>query len=107
MGDIVVIIIGIIVGVIIVFLICREIVCWYWKINKMVELMEEQNEYLKKYIGKQNKLLMKIMKNDESNLDNNEEHENKYNIRKCLECGQMYDPSNNIECPNCGSVDIN
>jgi hypothetical protein len=32
----------------IIFLACREIVCWYFKINKRVELLEEQNELLKK-----------------------------------------------------------
>jgi hypothetical protein len=33
---------------IIIFLICRELVCWYFKINKRVEILEEQNELLKK-----------------------------------------------------------
>jgi len=23
-----------------VFLICRELICWYWKVNRMVELSE-------------------------------------------------------------------
>lgn len=26
---------------IVIFLICREIVCWYWKINRMVDNQEE------------------------------------------------------------------
>ena len=26
---------------IIIFLTCREIFCWYWKINKSVDLMEK------------------------------------------------------------------
>jgi hypothetical protein len=33
---------------IIVFLIVREIVMWYWKINKIVALLEEQNSLLRK-----------------------------------------------------------
>jgi hypothetical protein len=33
-----------------IFLICRELICWYWKINKMVKLMEAQNEYLNKLL---------------------------------------------------------
>ena len=45
------IVIGIIVGVIIVFLICRELICWYYKINKIVELLEEQNELLRQQMG--------------------------------------------------------
>ena len=32
---------------IVVFLIAREIVCWYWKINRMVALMESIDESLK------------------------------------------------------------
>jgi hypothetical protein len=36
----------IIIVTIIVFLICRELVCWYWKINKLVTLIEEQNKLL-------------------------------------------------------------
>jgi len=26
--------------VIVIFLVFREVVCWYWKINRMVELLE-------------------------------------------------------------------
>ena len=31
----------------IIFLICREIVCWYWKINKLSSQLYEQNELLR------------------------------------------------------------
>jgi hypothetical protein len=31
----------------IIFLFCREIVCWYFKINKTVELLEEIRDPLK------------------------------------------------------------
>ncbi|MBC7714016.1 MAG: hypothetical protein H7177_11800 [Rhizobacter sp.] len=31
----------IIIGTIVVFFICRELLCWYWKINKIVSLLEE------------------------------------------------------------------
>jgi len=30
-----------------IFLVCREIMCWYWKQNKIVELLEEIKEKLK------------------------------------------------------------
>ena len=40
-----------IIGVILIFLICRELVCWYWKINKMVELINEQNLLMKQLIS--------------------------------------------------------
>jgi hypothetical protein len=33
---------------ILIFLVCREIVCWYWKINKMVSNQEEIIRLLKK-----------------------------------------------------------
>jgi hypothetical protein len=46
-NDIWSIIIVVIIVVFIVFLICRKLVCWYWKINKLVALMEEQNLLLK------------------------------------------------------------
>jgi hypothetical protein len=49
------IVIGVVIGLIVLFLILREFWCWYWKINKRIKLMEEQNELLKgifeKYIG--------------------------------------------------------
>ena len=26
--------------------ICREILCWYWKVNEMIELMKRNNQLL-------------------------------------------------------------
>lgn len=52
--------------IILIFLICREIVCWYLKINKRNEILEEQNELLKS----QNDILKSIyseLKNDRNN----------------------------------------
>jgi len=46
------IVLFVILILIVVFLVCREIVCWYWKINEMITLMREQNELLKKIILK-------------------------------------------------------
>ena len=45
-----VIIISIIVAIV-VFLIAREFMCWYYKINRLVALMEEQNDLLKRQLG--------------------------------------------------------
>lgn len=39
-----------IVLAIVLFLILREVACWYWKINERKNLMEEQNELLKELI---------------------------------------------------------
>ena len=50
-GSSVGIIIGIVFGVIVVFLICRELICWYYKINEIVALMKEQNNLLKQQMG--------------------------------------------------------
>ena len=38
------------VGVVVVFLVCREIVCWYWKLNKIVYFQEYQTNLLKKIL---------------------------------------------------------
>jgi hypothetical protein len=41
----------IVVGVIIVvFLVLREVWCWYWKINKIVSLLEQQTFLIKRYL---------------------------------------------------------
>lgn len=34
--------------ILIIFLFCRELVCWYWKVNKSVQLMEQILAELKK-----------------------------------------------------------
>ena len=36
--------------IVIVFLVAREIVLWYWKINTIVKNQEKTNYLLKKYI---------------------------------------------------------
>ncbi|EFL50164.1 MAG: hypothetical protein AB7D37_14180 [Desulfovibrio sp.] len=35
-----------------IFLVCREIVCWYWKINRAMELLERQNLLLERIEAK-------------------------------------------------------
>ena len=45
-GSVAGIIIGAIAGAIILFLVCRELICWYYKINRLVVLMEQQNSLL-------------------------------------------------------------
>ncbi|MCD8406289.1 hypothetical protein LNI88_11570 [Tenacibaculum dicentrarchi] len=47
---------------ILIFLLCREIVCWYFKINKRIEILEEQNELLKN--------IHKELKNEKVNNEN-------------------------------------
>ena len=33
-----------------IFLVCREIVTWYWKINKIVDLLEDIKENTSKHV---------------------------------------------------------
>jgi hypothetical protein len=51
MNDIQQIIAAVIIGAIVIFLICRELMCWYWKINRIIALLEEQNNLLKRQLG--------------------------------------------------------
>lgn len=46
-SDLTTILLTLFVIAILVFLILREYFCWYWKINKRIELMKLQNKYLK------------------------------------------------------------
>ena len=36
---------------VIIFLILRAFFCWYWKINKRVDLLEKQNALLEEILG--------------------------------------------------------
>ncbi len=42
-----------------IFLVGREVACWYWKINRMVELMERIESRLKSMDSKDLKSLKK------------------------------------------------
>ena len=48
----------ILLAVVVVFLLIREVLCWYWKINARIELQEEQIKLQKETL----KLLEKITK---------------------------------------------
>lgn len=48
-GLLVILAISIVVGILL-FLLLRELVCWYWKINLRIELAEEQNLLLKQLV---------------------------------------------------------
>lgn len=37
----------------IIFIVCRELLCWYYKINKMVSNQEEMIRLLKKMVGEE------------------------------------------------------
>ena len=62
-------IIGIIIVAVIVFLITREFWCWYWKINRLTKLFEEQNKLLNKIFFKMIGIKVDyIVRNDSINL---------------------------------------
>ena len=50
-GGLVGIIITVIIVLVGIFFACRELMCWYYKINKIISLMEEQNSLLKHQMG--------------------------------------------------------
>ena len=47
MDEEVLVIILIVVLAIVLFFALRELFCWYYKVNKRIKLLEEQNGYLK------------------------------------------------------------
>jgi hypothetical protein len=38
------------VALLLIMLVCRELVCWYWKINRRMVLMEEQTRLLRQLV---------------------------------------------------------
>jgi hypothetical protein len=58
------------------FLLLREFWCWYWKINKKINLIEEQNEMLKtinnNLLKNQeiNNKISRLLKSSENKTDN-------------------------------------
>jgi hypothetical protein len=37
-------------GAIVLFIICRELICWYYKTNRIVKMLEDQNIMLKELL---------------------------------------------------------
>lgn len=56
-------VINIIIGVILLFFILREVVCWYYKINERIDLQKQQIALLKKIIYEKEF----VLKSEESN----------------------------------------
>ena len=100
-GKLVGIIIGVIAGVVILFLVCRELICWYYKINRLVELMEQQNYLL-------NSLNNKIASSSSSNNNSitsvnpppvaNPVYGDTWTCKKCSESN----PATSLSCKGCG-----
>ena len=94
-GQLIGIIIGILAGIIIIFLICRELVCWYWKINKIVSLMEEQNNLLKQHLGISPDLSSEKIVVNENIKAQNTFHEMGFETLKIINKTNLFEESNN------------
>ena len=55
--------------VILIILICREIVCWYWKINIRIAMVEETNSILQQQAEQLNQIIIS-MQNQYAQLTN-------------------------------------
>jgi len=55
--------------IILIFLICREIVCWYWKINIRIAMVEETNSILQQQAEQLNQIIIS-MQNQYAQLTN-------------------------------------
>ncbi|MCF8363624.1 MAG: hypothetical protein K9G70_13485 [Prolixibacteraceae bacterium] len=54
-----------------IFLLLREVFCWYWKINQRISLQKEQIELLKKIVSAGKNDLFDWEKKDSSKSENN------------------------------------
>ena len=82
------VIVGYIVWVIVsivVALVIRKIVCWYWKINKIVELLQEISNKLS------------------SSMNNTTQKANYTGNNYCAKCNKIITNSSNGKCPVCGN----
>lgn len=43
--------IGVLAAIVVLFIICREIICWYWKINQNIQLLTEIRDELRHLRG--------------------------------------------------------
>jgi len=79
MENVLLTIIIVIVILMVVFLVLREVNCWYWKINERISLQQEQNFILKK--------ILKELKNDPKSKQKSTSSKNKgdYNMDKTLD----------------------
>ena len=85
---------GLIMGLIILidlFLILREVACWYWKINERIELQQRQNALLERLLSRQ-----------EGTFPEKEKHEILEVDTICTRC-MTKNTEDDIFCSNCGT----
>jgi hypothetical protein len=76
-----------------IFLILRELNCWYWKINKRINLMEETNKLLKALV-EANKIEFVSEPNPQGNVDESRDMKKQFNA---TEVTIKYKRTNKIE----------
>lgn len=90
------IIVPLIVGIvilIILFLVLREVACWYWKINERIALQNDTNKLLKNILNQQDII------NSQRKLKSSANHK-----LFCSICGNENKDSASIICESCGST---
>ena len=68
-----------VVIIFVVFLLCRELMCWYFKINKITALLEEQNALLRIFVKGSD------VPNEIQNVSDDEEKTNREHYRALRE----------------------
>ncbi|MCL2878897.1 MAG: hypothetical protein FWF29_01510 [Treponema sp.] len=89
------IIIWIILGSILIFLILREFFCWYWKLNKIAALLEEQNILLSNFLKNSISQATSIDSINRKIIGNKIQ-------KRCTRCKKEVD-MDFTACPHCGN----
>jgi len=76
--------------ILVIFLVCRELMCWYWKQNEQVRLLKDIKLLLERQINN-------------SSMDVAPERQKKIlSTKSCKSCGHKNLPSN-THCLKCGN----
>jgi hypothetical protein len=74
--------------IIVIFLIFREIVCWYWKQNEIVSILKDIRHAVELQAGIETK-------------ENKKTKSKPAGEAQCWNCGKKY-PTSVTKCPDCG-----
>ncbi len=86
---------------IIIFLICREIICWYFKINLQVQLATEAIKHQDTIV----KLLQEIRDNSSGSTITKSTTPSANQVTVCSKCNKVYDGNLSGQyCTECGSM---
>ncbi len=85
---------------IVIFLVCRELVCWYWKINQSVALLTEIRDLLKSQASTAQTSLQSALSVPASRQTVEPESVSTGPMGTCPNCSSTI-PMSSIECPRC------